>query len=324
MAKEKAGVRARSIDKYAESLRTIVSEILGMRRARKAEQRSKIDSYKVFDLTKETLKSWIDGRIARARQLDMARERCAQNTIRSLITNAKGLFTEQILEAIGLSSDNPLARPFRGLKLPPKGQTRYSSRFDAKVLLQTAASELGNPDPDVSNEERAARFEQWKILYLALVAGLRYNEIDRLRIRDISPNEGRISIRTHETFRPKTHSSEGDVLVGKNAAATLSDMISRTKGQWFIKDGVSKRSRAYRAGLYHDMLIAWLRNYEERGTKPFADVPKPIHELRKEAGTLVNSQHGLNEAKNFLRHASITTTASYYVGSKGNITTGLG
>jgi hypothetical protein len=66
-----------------------------------------------------------------------------------------------------------------------------------------------------------------------------------------------------------------------------------------------------------------LRAYEERGIQPFSDVPKPIHELRKEAGTLVNSQHGLNEAKNFLRHSSIATTAAYYVGSKGDITTGL-
>jgi hypothetical protein len=48
-----------------------------------------------------------------------------------------------------------------------------------------------------------------------------------------------------------------------------------------------------------------------------------LKQLRKEAGTLVNSQHGLNEAKNFLRHSSIATTAAYYVGSKGNITTGL-
>ena len=113
------------------------------------------------------------------------------------------------------------------------------------------------------------------------------------------------------------------MLVSPEAAAILREMVKRTKGQWFIKDGVSKRNRSYRAGAHHDALVTWLRNYEEREIRPFAEVPKPIHELRKEAGTLVNSQHGLNEAKNFLRHSSISTTAGYYVGSKGNITTGL-
>jgi integrase len=323
MAKKKSGVRSGSVDKYAESLRTIVSEILGMRCARKKEQRSKIDDYKVSDITKEKLKAWLEDRMARARELDNVRTLRAQNTIRSLVANAKGLFTEHILEAIGLPEESITHLPFRSLKLPAKNQTRYSSRFDAKTLLKTAAAELGTAAPGVDQVEADNRYEQWKILYLALVAGLRYNEIDQLRVQDISPADGRISIRTHETFRPKTHASEGDILVSPEAAAVLREMLKRTKDSWFIKDGTSKRSRSYRAGTHHTALVAWLRNYEERGVCPLADVSKPIHELRKEAGTLVNSQHGLNEAKNFLRHSSIATTAAYYVGSKGNITTGL-
>ena len=180
-----------------------------------------------------------------------------------------------------------------------------------------AVSECPDGDAD------ASRFEQWKILYLALVAGLRYNEIDKLRVQDISAAAGRISIRTHETFQPKTTASEGDVLVSAAAGEVLAGMLKRTIGPWFVKSGISKQSPSYRAGLYHDALVRWLRKYEERGIRPLADVPKPLHELRKEAGTLVNNQHGLNEAKNFLRHSSIATTAAYYVGSKGNITTGL-
>lgn len=323
MAKKKAGVRSGSVDKYAESLRTIVGEILGMQRARKKEQRLRIDAYKVSDLTLETLKAWLDGRLERSRGLDMVRRPRAQNTIRSLVANAKGLFTEQILGSLGVSKDGLPHLPFRGLKLPSKHQTRYSSRFDAKTLLETAAAELGTSAPDADKDEAANRYEQWKILYLALVAGLRYNEIDRLRIQDIAPDGGRISVRTHETFRPKTRASEGDVLVSPEAAANLREMMKSTKGPWFIKDGPSKRNRTYRAGIHHDALVTWLRNYKERGIRPLADVPKPIHELRKEAGTLVNSLHGLNEAQNFLRHSSIATTAAYYVGSKGNITTGL-
>jgi len=322
-AKRKASVRSGSVDKYAESLRTIVSEIIGMRRARKKEDRAKIDAVHISELTKEKLQAWLDSRLERARELDMVKAPRAKNTIRALVANSKGLFTQQILDAIGIAEKSLPYIPFHGLKLPSKTQTRYSSRFDAETLLKTAAVELGKDSPDADEETNASRFEQWKILYLALVAGLRYNEIDKLRVQDVSAAAGKVAIRTHETFQPKTTASEGDVLVSASAGKVLTAMLKRTTGPWFIKDGASKQSPKYRAGLYHDALLRWLRNYEERGTNPFADLPKPLHELRKEAGTLVNSKHGLNEAKNFLRHSSIATTAAYYVGSKGNITTGL-
>jgi integrase len=326
MAVRKARVRKESVEKYGESLRTVVGEILGMCRARKKEDRAKIDGFRISGLTKETLQAWLASRMEKARQLDMVRAPRAHNTIRTLVANAKGLFSKQILEAIGIPDDGLPYVPFHGLKLPTKVLPRYSSRFDAKVLLQTAAKKLGassGDNSDDSDEAAASRFEQWKILYLALVAGLRYNEIDKLRVQDVSPAAGRITIRTHETFQPKTSSSEGDVLVSAAAGEVLAEMLKRTTGPWFVKEGRSRQSPTYRAGQYHDELLRWLRKYEERGIRPFADIPKPLHELRKEAGTLVNSQHGLNEAKNFLRHSSIATTAAYYVGSKGNITTGL-
>jgi integrase len=323
MARKKSKARPESMNKYAESLRTIAGEILGMSRARKPEQRNKINALKISELSKETLDTWHDSRMARAKKLDFVQESRAQNTVRSLIANAKALFTDDVLEAIGASVDNLSSIPFRRLKLPPKNKSRYTSRFDPTNLLLTAAAELGSADPDDDDEEVASRYEQWKILYLALVAGLRYNEIDRLRVQEIFATAGRIFVRPHGTFRPKTDASEGEVLVSSEASMVLCEMLKHTKGQWFIKDGPSKHSPSYRASIHHERLLNWLRNYQERGFKPLADVHKPIHELRKEAGTLVNKTHGLNEAKNFLRHSSIATTAEYYVGTNGNITTGL-
>jgi len=321
LVKTKVNVRSETVDKYAESLRTIVGEILNLARARKPEQRQQINSFLVSALTKETLKAWFDTRMENARKLDHLRSPRAQNTVRTLITNARALFCNDALEAMGIDGENLTILPFSGLKLPPRMLTQYTSRFDAPTLLETAARELGAAGND--GPEAASKFEQWKILYLALVAGLRYNEIDQLRVHDIIPVKCRISIRTHETFRPKTKSSEGDIRVSESAATILSEMLKRTPGKWFIKDGVSKQGPRYRAGIYHDAIVIWLRQYEERGIRPFIDVPKPLHELRKEAGTIVNSLHGLNEAQTFLRHGSIVTTASYYVGSKGNITTDL-
>ncbi len=328
LAIQKTHVRQKSVQKYAESMRTIVSEILGMSRARKPEQRANIDAFKISDLTKKKLQAWVEVRIDKARKLDMVKSGRALNTIRSLVTNAKALFSKQLLEAVGIEEDDIRYVPFHGLKLPAKYSPGYTSRFDAKLLLESAAEGLGSPAGVVMDEDAVSRFEQWKILYLALVAGLRYNEIDKLRVQDISATAGRISIRTHETFQPKSSSSEAEVRVSAAAAKVLGQMLKRTKGTWFIKsspppESAEVKEKPYRADVYHEGLIVWLRNYEERGIRPFADIAKPVHELRKEAGTLVNQQHDLNEAKNFLRHSSIATTAAFYVSSKGDITTGL-
>jgi integrase len=317
-ATAKASVREDTAKKYSESLRTIVGDIMSLSRARKPEDRRKIDQFPVDGLTREVLNAWIEKRVDAAGK-DVVKAKRARNTVRALIANAKALFTPPLQEAMGIKEEKHKL-PFRGLKLPPRSTTRYTSKFDAHLLLEQAASDLGGAkfvgkDP--------GRFEMWKILYLAIVAGLRYREIDNLRKEDVSPSTRRISIRAHGEYEPKTHASEADITVSENAAKLLESMIKKTKGVWFVTEARSNRSPAYRTGAHHDAIVTWLRNYEERGVKPLADVHKPLHELRKEAGTLVNSQHGLNEAKNFLRHSSITTTAAYYLGSKGDITTGL-
>ena len=51
---------------------------------------------------------------------------------------------------------------------------------------------------------------------------------------------------------------------------------------------------------------------------------KPLHELRKELGALLASQDVIFAAQRVLRHAQISTTASYYTDKKRRITAGLG
>jgi hypothetical protein len=51
---------------------------------------------------------------------------------------------------------------------------------------------------------------------------------------------------------------------------------------------------------------------------------KPIHELRKESGSMVNRKHGLTAAKDFLRHADIAITAAHYIDRPRQATSGLG
>lgn len=313
-----AKVRENTAKKYAESLRTIVGDIIELSKSRKKECRAKIDNFLLDDLTSDKIRAWILKRTDSTGR-NVSQVRRSNTTARTLIVNARSLFTSAIQESMGISNEKQ-RNPFRSLKLPRKTVLSYTSKFDARLLLSKATDELSKDHNGIDTE---SRYEQWKILYLALVAGLRYREIDNLRVQDISPSIRKISIRSHGDYEPKTEASEADVTVSEGAAKILEQMLNKTKGKWVVADGKSKKAAAYRTGAHHEKLLDWLRNYEERGIKPLADIHKPLHELRKEAGTLVNSQHGLYEAKDFLRHSDIATTAAYYVGSKGEITTGL-
>jgi hypothetical protein len=64
----------------------------------------------------------------------------------------------------------------------------------------------------------------------------------------------------------------------------------------------------YRAHSVFERLTKWLR-------KKGVNSRKPIHELRKEFGSMVNRKHGLSAAKDLLRHPDISITASHYIDS---------
>lgn len=322
-AEGKLNVRPQTIKVYSDSLRTIVSELLGLDDTPKLKKKAIVLASNVELLTKANVQKWIDSRVGKAREMDPVQARRAQNTVRTLVGNAKGLFASELIEAEDSPHISLQPLPFHEVKLPPKLVARYSSRFDANLLLEQARLELSLPPQSHLDEEWVLRFELWKILYMALVAGLRYSEIDQLKTEAVSVRLRKISIRLHEGFQPKNLASEGEVPISEEAKEVISVMLKHSENGWFLKANTSRRFKNYRAGLSHDRLVTWLRAYKEEGRYPFGDVSKPIHELRKEAGTLVNKNHGLAEAQNFLRHSSIATTASYYVGSKGDVTTGL-
>jgi integrase len=73
----------------------------------------------------------------------------------------------------------------------------------------------------------------------------------------------------------------------------------------------------YRAQAVFERLAAWLRKHG-------VTAGKPIHELRKEFGSMVNRVHGLVAARDLLRHGDIHTTATYYIDSPRKATSGLG
>src|SRR5438445_7714043 len=73
----------------------------------------------------------------------------------------------------------------------------------------------------------------------------------------------------------------------------------------------------YRCEPIFDRLNEWLRS---KGVK----ANKPLHEMRKEIGALIATEHGIFAASRFLRHSDITTTARHYAQHKARISVGLG
>ena len=73
----------------------------------------------------------------------------------------------------------------------------------------------------------------------------------------------------------------------------------------------------YRCKPVFDSLNEWLRG---KGVK----ANKPLHEMRKEIGALIVTEHGIYAASRFLRHSDITTTARHYAEHKARISVGLG
>lgn len=74
--------------------------------------------------------------------------------------------------------------------------------------------------------------EQLKIFLLAIMAGLRRNEIDKLEWHAFRWNAGVIRIEATSFFRPKSDDSTGDVEVDPELLAAFRGFNARAKGQF--------------------------------------------------------------------------------------------
>jgi hypothetical protein len=114
--------------------------------------------------------------------------------------------------------------PFSGIKVETVRMPRYRSTFDLAELLESARQQLAFQHP-----------EQYKIFLLGALAGLRRNEIDVLPWTAFRWNEGVIRIETTEFYRPKSHNSEGDVLVDPELLDVFQGYYARRKSDFVIE-----------------------------------------------------------------------------------------
>lgn len=316
-----ADLKPETFKGYAIAFRSIVEDIFNIQGGREkfdakggghARWLARINAVKLADITPARVQEWKKAFIARAGN-DPVKQRSARTSFNSYLRRAKSLFAPGALKHLSVKLPSPL--PFDGIAFESRQAGRYRSSIDPAKLIRSAQQELSQDDPPV-----------FLAFLLALGAGLRRGEIDTLEWSAFQWSKNVIRIETTRYFTPKTEHSAGDVQVDPelmsvfrqhHAQICASSQNGVTPG--FVIEGASQPIPGdnYRAGGVFERLSAWLRAHG-------VTARKPIHELRKEFGSLINRRHGLTAARDQLRHGDIGVTAEYYVDHAREATSGLG
>ena len=234
------------------------------------------------------------------------RQRAARISCNSALRLARSLFSKRILKFVD-PKIVPAELPFRGVEFFSRESMRYQSKFDPSTLLRAAIDEL---DPDTL-----------KVLLLALCGGLRRGEIDRLLWRQVDFERGLIHVEVTEAGALKTEDSAGAVQIDEELAALLRGFRAKAGSEYVIDSGhaiggPAPYGQRYRCLGIFARLTGWLHAHG-------ITARRAIHELRKEAGSIVATQSGIYAASRFLRHADIAITAAHYADHKERITVPL-
>ncbi len=268
----------------------------------------KVHAIKLSDVTPGRIQEWKRAFLAKPGS-DKMQKRSASVSVNSFLRRAKSLFNAELtkhLESVKL----PTPLPFDGISFEPRQNTKYRSSFDVVELIRKARAELSTEKP-----------EQFKILLLAVMAGLRRNEIDNLEWSAFRWEKGVIRIETTRWFHPKTEDSHGDVEVDPELMELFRGYRAKAAGSFVIESRNDPRPDAtfehYRCQYLFEKLSGWLR---ENGVK----AKTPLHTLRKEFGSQICSREGIYAASRALRHADIAITSQHYLDQKKTVVSGLG
>ena len=121
----------------------------------------------------------------------------------------------------------------------------------------------------------------------------------------------------------KTRGSVGDVPVDATTIALLDSHRAKATGPFVLESkGNEGGSRAwgqqYRCEGTFQRLLKWLRAHG------LSNANKPIHTLRKEAGSFITDTKGIHAASVFLRHANLQVTSRHYANHKARATVDIG
>jgi integrase len=221
-------------------------------------------------LTPENINDWKVRQLKAASKTPLKLKR-ASVTLRSILLSSKALFNADIRKHLTLILPSPL--PFEGVTLPEAGKSRYKSEIDPGVILIAARRELAD---GITAEDQPAnpRPELFRILLLALGAGMRRDEIDKLQWRNIQWSKNTIRVETTEHGSTKSADSEADIDVDPGLLEILKAyMPTPGNGSPFVIESAiqprpeSVRNHHYRCNHSFKELVTWLGiSYRENST----------------------------------------------------------
>jgi integrase len=317
--KDTGYLRPRTFLNYQNCLRTLVSETFGVKSDHsKYDYRSadngnrkwteRVDGIRLERVTPARVTEWQQCRIREVGHSPAAIA-AAKRTANSYVRCARSLFGKEIRKRLkGVQLPAPL--PFDGVELFESGNVKYVSKVDVHALIAAARNELKPSDQ-----------EAFKAFLLGLFAGMRRAEIDGAEWRMVDWQHHVIRLEETEWLHLKTQDSAGEITLDLEVIGELRELMPASQSPFIITSDRQPRNDSarpyYRADAVFDRLNEWLRS---KGVK----ANKPLHEMRKEIGALVATQHGIYAASRFLRHSDITTTARHYAQHKARISVGLG
>ena len=297
-------INPRTFEIYLSKFRTIVSESMNIEGGAdkhgtegRLMWRKKVDGVSLSKITPKRVNQW---KVMRLKSVPRPSYEKALRTVNNYMRNARNLFLPRNIKLIDLVLPDPL--PFEGLEIAPHRPTRYQGKIDVNAIIEAGREEL-LPEP-------------FKILLLGVCA----DEIDKLQWKQFLPDEPLISVESTDYFFPKTLSSIRKVHLDPAVSQIIEEWKTLSDSR-FVVNGVEPRIDVryhhYRCSKAEKVLVAWLRS---KGI----DDHHPIHMLRKEFGSLINQQGGIEAARAALGHSNIGITSSTYVENRAIITVRIG
>lgn len=314
---ERSHLKAITVRRYAVKLRKMAADVAKLDAGLKGEALrakydyvnggqkkwlARVDGVSLGVLTPETVNTWRNAYVAKAGSDPIARK-SAERSAASYLRCARSLFVPDVTQALKVALP---PNPFAGVKLKDPGPRRYRSEVSAEWLLTAAEGEL-----------RAARPQLYLALVLCLWGGLRRKEADLLTWPQINFDAGLLTICRTAHFEPKTEESQRQIDLAPQALDVLrSFMPGPDAKSEFVLEGTDPNPAAtydfYRCDCTWRDLNLWLR---AKGVHQ----QKAIHSLRKESGSLIASEFGIEAARQHLGHRDISTTSSHYVAKRKRI-----
>ncbi len=309
----------RTFKGYAMKLRKMVADIARVDSGVKGKARhakhdyvngghrdwlAKVDSQRLDVLTPDSVNAWRNGRALKGGS-DPLKRKSAERTAASCIRCARALFSPEITDLIKVKLP---PSPFAGVKLHDPGPQRYHSDINPEWLLACAEDEL-----------RAERPQLYLALFLCLWAGLRRKEADLLTWQQVDLEAGQIHVRRTQYFEPKTEESQRDIDLAPAAVEVLRSLKAGCSSEFVLNGGDPDPSATwpyYRANCTWRKLVAWLKG---KGISQ----RNAVHVLRKESGSLIASNYGIEAARQHLGHRDIRITSSTYVSKKRRVEVSL-